>query len=273
MKTARRAAARRLVARACALLSPPSRGLRILTYHRVNDAHPKDRLTVTAAAFEAQLDELTRSGRPVLGLEAALDRPGADARSEADVVVLTFDDGYADNFAVAHPLLARFGLSATFYVATGFLGTADVLPRYASCCGNDRMMSWDEVRSLRRAGHAIGGHGRNHLELASLSVEAAREEILGCARDVLAALGERPRHFCYPRGSEGPAARRLVAESGFVSACTVAPGANAPGQDPFGLRRTEISGQDTLEDFRAKLEGAFDAWHGLVQAFRRLRAS
>jgi peptidoglycan/xylan/chitin deacetylase (PgdA/CDA1 family) len=270
VRSARVAAARRLVARACALIAPPRPGLRILTYHRVNDTHPQDRLSVPRAAFEEQLAELARSGRPVLALDAALDGAGTDA---ADALVLTFDDGYADNFTEAHPLLSRFGLPATFYVATGFLGTAEVMPRYAACCDDDRMMSWDEVRSLRRAGHCIGGHGRLHLELASLSAEAAREEIFGCARDVETALGERPRHFCYPRGSEAPQVRRIVAESGFVSATTVAPGTNPRDQDAFGLRRTEVSGQDTLEDFRAKLAGTFDAWHGLVQALRRVRAS
>ena len=221
-------------------------------------------------AFEAQLDELAATRSAVLGLEAALtaSRNGA---APPGAVVLTFDDGYLDNFTHAHPLLGRHGFPAVFFVATGFLGTNHVMPRYASCCDADRMMGWDDVRTLGTSGHEIGGHGRQHLELASLSEASAREEIEGCARDVLASLGERPRLFCYPRGSEAPAVRRLVADAGFLAACTVAPGANPPGQDPFGLRRTEISGDDSLQDFRLKRQGAFDAWHGLVQAFRRAR--
>jgi peptidoglycan/xylan/chitin deacetylase (PgdA/CDA1 family) len=133
------------------------------------------------------------------------------------------------------------------------------------------MMGWDDVRALHASGHEIGGHGRKHLELASVSEDRAREEIEGCARDIEACLGERPRLFCYPRGSEAKAVRHFVADAGFEAACTVAPGANPRGQDPFGLRRTEVSGDDSLEDFRLKLAGAFDAWHGLVQAFRKAR--
>jgi len=273
MRAAPVAAARRLVARACALLSPPRAGLRLLTYHRVNDAHPRDRLTVTKAAFREQLQELRTSRIPVLGFDAALgllDEPTPDS---AGAVVLTFDDGYLDNFEEAAPLLSGAGYPAAFFVATGFLGTDRVLPRYAACCAADRMMSWNQVRALREAGHAVGGHGRHHLELATLSEEAAREEIEGSLLDLEGALAEKPRHFCYPRGSEAPWVRRLVAQCGFVSACTVAPGANPKGQDRFGLLRTEVSGDDGLLDFRAKLEGAFDAWHHVVQALRRRRSS
>ena len=71
--------------------------------------------------------------------------------------------------------------------------------------------------------------------------------------------------FCYPRGSQALEVRKRVEAAGFEGACTVSPGANAPGVDLFGLRRTEISGEDTLDEFRLKLDGAFDGWHRLVQ--------
>jgi len=94
-------------------------------------------------------------------------------------------------------------------------------------------------------------------------------EAEGCARDIEERVGDRPRLFCYPRGSTSATVRRIVGECGFLAACTVRPGANAAGADLLGLRRTEVSGDDTLEDFLFKLEGGFDAWHALVQRVRR----
>ena len=56
-----------------------------------------------------------------------------------------------------------------------------------------------------------------------------------------------------------------MAEAGYAGACTVKPGANPRGVDPFGLRRTEITGDDSLEQMSEKLRGGFDGWHRLVQ--------
>jgi peptidoglycan/xylan/chitin deacetylase (PgdA/CDA1 family) len=265
VSAALRTAVRRGFARACAAVSSNGTGLRVLTYHRVNDSHPRDRLTVRSAAFASQMETLARSGRPVLLLGDAVAALRAATPMPTGAVAVTFDDGYADNAEVALPILERLSIRATFFVATGFMGTASTLDRYRGCCRDDGMMSWDQVRALRAAGHEVGGHGRTHRELATLSPEEARGEADGCARDIADAIGERPRLFCYPRGSTSAGVRRIVAEAGFEAACTVRPGANTPGGDLLSLNRTEVSGDDAIEDFRLKLDGGFDTWHRLVQ--------
>jgi peptidoglycan/xylan/chitin deacetylase (PgdA/CDA1 family) len=85
---------------------------------------------------------------------------------------------------------------------------------------------------------------------------------------MLGGLGEAPTLFCYPRGSENPMVRRVVAEAGFRAAVTVYPGPNDVGSDPLLLRRTEVSGDDDREDFRLKIEGTFDTWHRFWQRMR-----
>ncbi|HVQ28082.1 MAG TPA: polysaccharide deacetylase family protein [Vicinamibacteria bacterium] len=269
MSTAFRARLRRAVVRVAAQLGRDENdGLRILTYHRVNDHHPKDRLTVRPDAFRSQMEILRSSGRPVLSLGQAVRALRGEAPLPEEAVVVTFDDGYADNYEVALPILDRLGLSATFFLATGFMDGPRTLERYLGCCDRDGMLAWDQVREMKARGHELGGHGRAHLELAPLEHDRALEEIEGCAADLVAQIGERPRLFCYPRGSESGRVRELVAERGFEAACTVYPGANGPGTPLLGLKRTEVSGADDLEDFRLKLRGDFDSWHAFVQIAR-----
>jgi len=266
-----RAALRRAVARATAFGAGPLPGLRVLTYHRVNDGHSRDRLSIPTRAFAAQMQALAGSGRPVVSLADALPAVRGDAALPAGAVALTFDDGFGDNRTEALPVLDRFGFPATFFVVTGAIGSSVTLERYRRCCGVDRMLEWDEVCELHARGHTIGGHGRTHRELATLTSDEVRDEAEGCARDIEERVGERPRLFCYPRGSENAAVRRIVGEAGFEAACTVRPGPNPPGTERLALRRTEISGGDTLEDFGFKLAGGFDAWHALVQRARGKR--
>lgn len=264
---------RRVVARAVASIEGGAdpRGLRILTYHRVNASHPRDRLTVHPEAFRRQLGEVIRSGRSVVTLEEGLGRLRSAEHGSEDVVALTFDDGYEDNVSQALPILESFGLPATFFLATGLVGTSQTLDRYRGCCQDDGMMSWGQARKLASHGHALGGHGHRHLELAALDPQAVGDEVERSAQAIERILGQRPRLFCYPRGSENAQVHRIVAEAGYEAACTVAPGPNQPGQDPLALRRTEVSGDDDDADFKLKLAGGFDGWHRLVQ--RRRRAS
>jgi peptidoglycan/xylan/chitin deacetylase (PgdA/CDA1 family) len=103
----------------------------ILVYHRV--VAPGDPLAglrchlgmaVTAASFEAQMRHLARHYRvlPLADLVAALARHETLPHSS---VALTFDDGYEDNHRVAYPILKQYGLHATFFLATGFIGTPE----------------------------------------------------------------------------------------------------------------------------------------------------
>jgi peptidoglycan/xylan/chitin deacetylase (PgdA/CDA1 family) len=267
--------ARRLVARTLALVqSPPrERALRILTYHRVNDHHPGDRMTVHPLAFQRQMEHIAESGRTVLPLDAGVARlRGEGPPLPPRALCLTFDDGYHDNFEHAAPILESFGFKATIYLVTGRMVARTPIERYRTCCELDSALSWDEARELHAQGHSLGGHGRTHRELAALDAASIREEVFGCRDDLLGGFGEPPASFCYPRGSLNPAVRAVVAEAGFASAVTVFPGANTPSCDPLLLRRTEVSGDDDDDDFRLKVDGVFDAWHRVRQRLQAARA-
>jgi peptidoglycan/xylan/chitin deacetylase (PgdA/CDA1 family) len=111
-------------------------GVLILNYHRVGDpaGHPGDHAmwSASAEAFDEQLAVLARHA-DVIGpgdLEEALQGKGRS-------VMLTFDDGYRDNYEIAYPLLRAHGMAATFFLTTGFLD-------------HPRAPWWDELAWMAR---------------------------------------------------------------------------------------------------------------------------
>jgi peptidoglycan/xylan/chitin deacetylase (PgdA/CDA1 family) len=128
------ASARRLLRRAWRHLFPRPKGPTILAYHRVATpaVDPWD-LSVSPASFESQMEALSGS-RPVLPLDEFVQRHRA-GNLPHDAVAITFDDGYRDNATNAAPILARLGLPATLFVATGSVGT-------------EREYWWDELARL-----------------------------------------------------------------------------------------------------------------------------
>jgi peptidoglycan/xylan/chitin deacetylase (PgdA/CDA1 family) len=123
--------------RAADRLRPDRRGGRplILMYHRIADAGPDPdpwQLSVSPKHFAEHLEVLRREAVPVPLSEITSDRPAARGRR---AVVVTFDDGYADNLHAAAPLLHRHDVPATVFVTTGALG-------------NSRPLWWDELAAV-----------------------------------------------------------------------------------------------------------------------------
>src|SRR5262245_33713801 len=131
--------------------------LSILIFHRVLPA--KDELLPDlpdAAEFERKMCWVRRWFN-VLPLGGAIERL-FDGSLPRRALSITFDDGYADNEQIAAPLLQRLGLSATFFVSTGFLN--------GSCMWNDRVI--EAVRATRRESVDPGVDGLPALPLGSL---------------------------------------------------------------------------------------------------------
>jgi len=240
-------------------------GLRILTYHRVTDAHPGERLCVPIARFAEQMRHLHEAGyRTVTMAQAAQRMTHPQIEWPQRPVVITFDDGYADNFLHAYPAMARYGFVGVFFVPTQFLQDPPTAEH-----PDDRSMRWINLEELLKAGHEIGSHSVTHRRLASLSVEEVQREVGESKRILEQQLKHPITSFCYPSGDYNALVKHAVEASGYLAACTVEPGANAPGADLFALKRTEVSAFDTLRDFNKKLAGAFDRLHAAVQRVKR----
>ena len=128
----------------------------ILMYHRIAEAliDPWD-LAVSPDRFAEQLDCLRRSRHP-LRLSEFIARL-RDGTLPDDAVAVTFDDGYADNFLAAKPLLEAACVPATVFLATGYLGRS-------------RGFWWDELASL-----LLGHAGPERLELTIGGFEATAD--------------------------------------------------------------------------------------------------
>lgn len=103
------------------------------------------------------------------------------------------------------------------------------------------MMTWDQARALKQAGHTIGAHTLTHPNLAHVSASEARLEITGCKTAIGKALGEPVQHFSYPHPALDPEWNaetvEITRETGFRSAVVTASGRVRPGDDPLELRR------------------------------------
>jgi peptidoglycan/xylan/chitin deacetylase (PgdA/CDA1 family) len=214
----------------------------VVAFHRIRDTHEPDALSIGVETFERYCEFFQRHFRvvPLRNIVGMLERH-EPARHE---LAITFDDGYRDNFENAVPILERFGLPATFFVVSQWIGT-DVVPWWDRQAGvRYPWMSWPEVQALQQRGFHIGAHTRTHVDLGAVTGAAAELEILGARRDLESGLGAAVDLFAYPYGRQDNVTeenRTLVRASGFRCCCSCFGGVVANGTDPFHLARIPIS--------------------------------
>jgi len=213
----------------------------VLMYHRVND-YDGSELTTPTAVFAEMLQRLARECHviPLSDLVRTLECGGA---IEPRTVVITFDDGYRDNLKVAAPLLARHGLPATFFIATGHVDSGRPFPWDGSSGADNPVMTWDEVRELAGMGFAIGAHTVNHVNLGKATLAEARAEIVGSKARLEAVLGREVTLFAYPFGGKAfirDEVRAIVREAGLHCCCNGYAGKVRAGSDPFSLDRNPM---------------------------------
>jgi peptidoglycan/xylan/chitin deacetylase (PgdA/CDA1 family) len=220
-----------------------SRRALIVVFHRVDDRYPTDPITVTRKAYESYLDFFTAYFR-VVSLSELLAKLARNADISRDLVI-TFDDGYLDNWTVAAPELAARGLPACFFVTTGFVGTSRDAWWDAERGVRSEWMTWDQVRSLHAAGFELGAHTVSHVNLAACDRETALREIIGSKLQLEAETNSVVRHFAYPFGGAdhfSAVCREIVKDAAFSSCVSAYHGGGVQrGDDPFSLRRVGIT--------------------------------
>jgi glycosyltransferase involved in cell wall biosynthesis/peptidoglycan/xylan/chitin deacetylase (PgdA/CDA1 family)/2-polyprenyl-3-methyl-5-hydroxy-6-metoxy-1,4-benzoquinol methylase len=227
--------------------------LPILMYHRVTREGPDAaaRYRVAPEDLEAQLRYLNEAGFVSVTiydwLRAAKYRRPLPLRS----VLLTFDDGYQDFADVAWPLVRRYGFRALVFLVADLIGRtnewdADIGPPV-------RLMDWEQIRRLAAEGVEFGSHSASHRPMTGLdTTEVARDAIR--SRLILErGLGRRTPAFAYPYGDSDQIVEHLVGACGFQVGLTCRTARAGFRDSPLALPRIEITGQDDLSAFIAKL--------------------
>lgn len=202
----------------------------VVMYHRIDVRAPSDvisrSLTVSPAQLVQELRSIHRAGLHTIGI-AELARAMAAHEPPARAVLLTFDDGYSDQFRYAFPILQRFGDRATFFVNVGTIGT----PYH---------LTWPQIETMSKAGMSIECHGVDHVDLAALGVAAQTHQIDRCVRILGARLRGAVLAYAYPSGSFDARTLELERRAGLLFGFTTDPRFQTDDRSPYQVTRIRV---------------------------------
>ena len=227
----------------------------ILMYHYLSsppsdaDRYRRD-LSVPPELFEQHLAYLKEQGYQTISLDdltntLALDRP---LPPDTKPIIITFDDGYLDNYQNAFPLLQKYGFTGAFFVVTELAERASagmIAPdglRYA-----DAYMTWDQLRAMTAAGMDVECHARVHEDLTENDDERLVWQVLGCREMIENNLGRRPRYVAYPSGIYDERVAAMFASDGYWGGITTQQGVEQDSSRPFELKRLRVRSTTTPE--------------------------
>ena len=238
-----------------------SQEVAVLMYHSISQTD--NYYAVAPHMFAQHMHYLKAQYCPVRLLEVAAFVTGQGTLPDRAIAV-TFDDGYADFFTNAFPLLEKYGIPATLFVCAGNVER--------QALGNHLpLLRWEQIRALQHSGLIeIGSHALTHQTLTHLSLQEAATEIAASRAIIGNHCGISPGCFAYPKGQFNLAVVQLVEQAGYQAAVTVeshlVQGGNpqaARAQAQFMMPRMQIDRLTSLRIFQTKLTRASN-WHYAV---------
>lgn len=218
------------VVAAVIFILPEPDGFPILEYHQVTDA-PLDPdfevYNVPPDEFAAQLDYLQSEGYTTITLQDFMRAVHGKSSLPDKPIVLTFDDGYIDNYSTMLPILEAHGMTAVVYVISNEIG-------------KENYLTLDELKDMQRRGIEIGSHTADHLPLTTLD-ETTRLKQIRDSKIFLEWSGLQTIYsLSYPNGAFNAEIIEILKQTEYLTAVTGEAGLNTLDTNPYELFRVHI---------------------------------
>lgn len=220
-------------------LLAPGTGVPILAYHQVSNA--AEVYSVDPEDFEQQMQYLANHGYTAISLsELFAARNGTRPLPEKPVII-TFDDGYADNYLTALPIMEKYRMKSTVFIITSQVGQ----PEY---------MTWEQIREMQARTTEIASHTHSHVALNEISQAMVAEEFRRSKQLLEENLHQPVEFLAYPFGQYNEHAIAALQQAGYRGACTGLPGLGTTTGDAYQLKRVNVPrSKYGLWEFRLRL--------------------
>ncbi|WP_420641392.1 polysaccharide deacetylase family protein [Candidatus Leptofilum sp.] len=215
----------------------------ILMYHYISippedaDIYRTD-LSVSPDNFQAQMQYLADNGHTPIDFYTLSRAITNHEPLPPKPVILTFDDGYLDNYENAYPILQQFGFVGTFFIPTEFIDS-----------NRAGYMTWPMIEAMATSGHRFEPHSRTHPDLRARDDAYLIWEILGPQETLAFHIGYTPRYFSYPAGRYDENVLSTLQRLDFWGAVTTFSGDALGFANRFTWPRLRVRNDTPLPEF------------------------
>jgi len=219
----------------------------ILFYHGVTPCPERepnnfDGKHIELKKFEKQMRYISQKYN-VVSLDEAIAMLRNEKKIVPNTIAVTFDDGYYNNLDCALPVVKRYSIPITIFLATN----------YADIGKGSGFLGWEEICNMHKQGVKFGAHTVTHPVLTQTSNDQAMFELRESRRELGSRLKDNIYSFAYPYGTFNQNIADMVSETGYSCAFTTVYGVNTSDSDLYKLKRIAINNNFSFEYFVANL--------------------
>jgi len=221
-------------------------------YHGTPSQNPASPYSIRADRFADHINYLKTNGWHTARANDLMG--GRVEQLPNKTVLLTFDDGYADNYDAAFLPLLEQEMTATWFITTNCInGHAQWM---GSNCPETKILEESQLHEMSKEGMEIGAHTCSHPDLTTISYTDQFTEVLKSKNKLEEIIQDKVISFAYPYGRLNDDAIKSVRAAGFQLAFTVKPGFYNEREDPLLIRRVTIFSSDSVATLKRKLQFA-----------------
>ncbi len=226
----------------------------ILMYHHIDEKGALSSLSVSPENFLRQMEFLRRNNYNAISLSGFVQAKLGGMSLPRNTVVITFDDGYEDNYTCAYPVLQRYNLPATIFMIVDSINQEGYLTE-------------TQMETMLASGVIeIGSHTLSGDYLPGKSSRQLKQEIGDSRRILQERLNKKVDLLAYPIGGFSPEIQEIVKSYGYRAACTTNRGRaqSALNNDILALKRIKIKdGFANLFVFWVKISGYYNLFRSV----------
>lgn len=212
----------------------------VLMYHSIA-SQSGNQLRVPVENFKEQMDYLKNTGYETLTPEEYYAAITTGKTKYQKPILVTFDDGYDDNFTAAFPILKQNNQKAVVFMII-------------SCIDKAGFLSAAQIKEMAQNGVCFQSHTMNHVELNKISYEEQVKEMKDSKNTLDSMLNQNTILLCYPVGRYNEDTIRALKEVGYNMAFTTKPGLSSKEQGVAELKRVRINASTTIDEFKRIIE-------------------
>lgn len=249
-----------------------SRYIPILMYHRIATI-PNDRNALPLEKFKEELDYLKQNGFTTITAKMLYDYYQKKSSLPDKPILLTFDDGYIDNFTKALPLLLERNMTAIVFPIANWIGKENRWEHFhksvTTTMNNSQLQEWI------RSGLDVGSHTTTHPFLSACSSKELYTEIHESKKSLKNILNTPIDFFCYPYGDFNKESLANVQQAGYLAAFAIFEKVPLWNLKIYSLPRIPIPSTQKMWEFKLKVSKihivflALRKWERIFKKFLR----